>query len=120
METIANRLKEAMETRKMSFTALSAKTGIDKGSISHYRSGHYLPKQNNIYLLARALDVSEAWLMGYDVPMERGAETTSPAQSPDEILAFALFGDSSVVTAEDLADIRKFAEYIKARRNDRS
>ena len=28
-------------------------------------------KQRNIYKIAKALDVSEAWLMGEDVPMER-------------------------------------------------
>ena len=28
-------------------------------------------KQNNVYLLAKALDVSEAWLMGADVSMDR-------------------------------------------------
>jgi UDP-3-O-[3-hydroxymyristoyl] glucosamine N-acyltransferase len=29
------------------------------------------PKQDRIYLIAKALRVSEAWLMGFDVPMER-------------------------------------------------
>ncbi len=116
METIAKRLKEAMERRNIKLIALAEKTGIDKGSISHYRKGDYLPKQGNIYALARALDVSEAWLMGYDVPMDRDTTPPPPANSPDDILAFALFGDSSVVTAEDLDDIRKFAEYIKERR----
>lgn len=28
-------------------------------------------KQTGVYLIAKALDVSEAWLMGYDVPIER-------------------------------------------------
>lgn len=37
-------------------------------------SGKYEPKQKAIGLLARALDVSEMWLWGYDVPMERTAE----------------------------------------------
>jgi len=46
-------------------------TGIGKSSISTYISGEYEPKQKNIYKIAKALDVSEAWLMGLDVPMER-------------------------------------------------
>ena len=46
-------------------------TGIGKSSISTYLSGEYEPKQRNIYKIAKALDVSEAWLMGEDVPMER-------------------------------------------------
>lgn len=46
-------------------------TGIDKGSISNYLSGRYEPKQEAIYKLSMALGVSEMWLWGYDVPMER-------------------------------------------------
>ena len=33
-------------------------------------SGRYKAKQDGVYLLAQALNVSEVWLMGYDVPME--------------------------------------------------
>ncbi|WP_243124926.1 hypothetical protein [Clostridium cuniculi] len=40
-------------------------------------SGKYTPKQNNIYLIAEALNVNEAWLMGYDVPMERTNNITN-------------------------------------------
>lgn len=39
--------------------------------MSQYISGAFKPKQKRTYLLAQALDVDEAWLMGYDVPMER-------------------------------------------------
>ena len=46
------------------------RTGINKGALSSYLSGRYLPKQDNIYKLAKALDVNPAWLMGLDVPME--------------------------------------------------
>ena len=50
---------------------MSEKTGIDKSKISSYMSGRYKAKQDGIYLLAKSLNVSEAWLMGLDVPMER-------------------------------------------------
>jgi hypothetical protein len=33
----------------------------------------YEAKQTALYLLAKELGVSEAWLMGYDVPMDRNA-----------------------------------------------
>lgn len=49
---------------------LVALTGIGKSSISTYISGEYEPKQKNLYRLAKALEVNEAWLMGYDVDME--------------------------------------------------
>lgn len=71
MATIANRIKEAMAIRGMKQVDLVSLTGIGKSSISTYLSGEYEPKQRNIYKIAKALDVSEAWLMGEDVPMER-------------------------------------------------
>ena len=71
MNTTAKRIKEGMEIRGIKQTELSEKTGISKGALSSYLSGRYLPKQNNIYLIAKALNVNEAWLMGADIPMER-------------------------------------------------
>lgn len=71
MATTAERLKEAMALRGCKQAELVEKTGINKGALSCYISGKYKPKQNNVYLLAKALDVSEAWLMGADVPKER-------------------------------------------------
>ena len=34
-------------------------------------SGRYEAKQEALYLIAKALNVNEAWLMGHDVPKER-------------------------------------------------
>ena len=77
MATISERIKEALEIRQLKQADLVEKTKIGKSSISTYISGAYEPKQKNIYLLAKALDVNEAWLMGYDVPMERKASPNS-------------------------------------------
>ncbi len=69
--SIANRLREAMDMRKKKQVDLERETGINRSAISRYLSGEYEPKNKPIYELAKALDVSEQWLMGYDVPMER-------------------------------------------------
>lgn len=71
METTAVRMNKALEVRGMKRIELSEKTGICRGTISNYANGKYIPKQNAIYLIAKALNVSEAWLMGYDVDMEK-------------------------------------------------
>ena len=71
METIANRIKQGLAIRNMKQADLVEKTKIGKSSISTYISGAYEPKQRNIYKIAQALNVNEAWLMGHDVPMER-------------------------------------------------
>lgn len=71
MSTTSKRLQRAMELRGLKQTDLVEKTGISKGALSSYISGRYIPKQNNTFLIAKALNVNEAWLMGADVPMER-------------------------------------------------
>lgn len=74
--TFKERLKEALEIRNMKQVELSEKTNIAKGSINHYLSGYSEPKTEKLYLIAKALDVSETWLMGYDVPMSRKKSIT--------------------------------------------
>lgn len=44
---------------------------MNKSDISQYVNGKVDPQQEKLFVLAAALDVSEGWLMGYDVPMKR-------------------------------------------------
>ena len=71
MDSCSNRIKEAMKASHLTQSELVQRTGINKGALSSYLSGRYNPKQKSIYILAKALNVSESWLMGYDVPKER-------------------------------------------------
>lgn len=66
----SERLAEGLRARKMSAAELSRLSGVDKGSISRYLKGERSnPTTARIDALARALLVSPAWLMGYDVEM---------------------------------------------------
>ena len=76
----SERIATALAIRNMKQSYLCEITKIPKSAISQYISGAFEPKQDRIYLIARALDVSEAWLMGYDVPMERDKKV-----SPDKM-----------------------------------
>lgn len=69
--TTAKRLKEAMHNKHMKQADLARVTGLSKGGISNYVTGRYEPKSDIISKLAMALDVSEMWLWGYDVPMKK-------------------------------------------------
>ena len=74
-ESIAQRIRKAMDAKGKKQADLVRETGLDRGSISSYLSGKYEPKQKAIYKLSQALDVSEAWLLGYEVPMDRSLES---------------------------------------------
>lgn len=79
-ETISVRIKKALEIKGMKQSELCKLANIPKSSLSQYLSGDFEPKQDRIYLMAKALNVSEAWLMGFDVPMERQVKKTSPSE----------------------------------------
>lgn len=68
---LKDRLREALEDNKMKPIELSEKTGIPKSMISYYLSGKSIPKSDRIYKISLALEINEAWLMGYDVPKTR-------------------------------------------------
>lgn len=72
----SDRISYALNVRGMKQSELCIKTGIPKSAISQYISGEFKPKQDRVFLIAQALAVDEAWLMGYDVPMERQKEVS--------------------------------------------
>jgi transcriptional regulator with XRE-family HTH domain len=113
-ELFKDRLKKIMEIRGVTGAELSRRSNISKPQISEYLSGRYEAKQNKLHTLAIALDVSEAWLMGCDVPMERNVTE----KTEDEILAFALWGNDPNITAEDIADVRRFAEFLRQKKGN--
>ena len=110
VDTTANRLREAMDSIGKRQIDVANETGIDKGALSHYLKGRYEPKQDAVYKLAKALDVSEMWLWGYDCKKER-----TPEQQKNDALAdiiIRLRSDSSffaVVKALDELEAEKFA-----------
>lgn len=79
-ENTATRLKELMHDRKLKQVDILEKckpfcdkygVSMTKSHISQYVSGKAEPSSNKLTILGLALGVSETWLMGYDVPMER-------------------------------------------------
>lgn len=74
MELLKNRLYEAMARAGLRQVDLERTTGISRSSLSRYLSGGYEPNGDRLHRLAVALDVSEAYLLGYDVAPDRDPE----------------------------------------------
>jgi len=84
--TTAERLKQIMSARNLrQVDILEAaepyckKYGvkIGKNALSQYVSGKVEPGQERLTILGMALGVSEAWLMGYEVSMDRSITPTA-------------------------------------------
>lgn len=111
--TTASRLQQIMSERNLKQVdiislskahqkELGVKLG--KSALSQYINGKSTPDQEKLVLLARTLGVSEAWLMGYDVPMTK--EQPTNAHDIDEIIANAMMFDGKPLTDEDKRAIR--------------
>lgn len=74
----AKRLKELMNTLNIKQSDISERAGIPKSAMSMYVSGQRFPRQDRLSRIADVFNINEAWLMGYDVPMERITSDMSP------------------------------------------
>lgn len=92
MTAFKDRLSEALSMRNMTAAELSRLSGIDEGTLSNYKKGKYEPKQRKLESLAIALNVSIAWLMGADVPMEKEPKLVSPTVT-DAVVTFPVIGE---------------------------
>ena len=64
---------------------------MNKSDLSQYCSGKTEPNQEKLFILGNALNVSEAWLMGFDVPMERVSGKTENKQITTRNMRTTLF-----------------------------
>ena len=80
-ESTATRLKRLLAERGLKQVDIIEKAEpfckkygikLTKSDLSQYVSGKVAPGQDKLSIIGMTLDVSEAWLMGYDVPMKRG------------------------------------------------
>ena len=79
-ETTAMRLKQIMEERNLRQIDIlnmvkpfceKYHVKMNRSDISQYCSGKVEPHQEKLFILGNAIGVSEAWLMGFNVPRER-------------------------------------------------
>ena len=73
----AKRLALALSTANMRPQDLANASGVSKASISQYLSGSHAPSNISSGKMAKVLNVSPVWLMGFDVPMCEAKEPPS-------------------------------------------
>ena len=75
-ENTSTRLKQIMQERNLRQVDVLERTiplcrkydvKMNKSDISQYVSGKVEPNQDKLFVLSLALNVSEGWLMGFDV-----------------------------------------------------
>lgn len=91
---------------------------LGKSALSQYVNGVQAPDQKKLALLALTFDVSEAWLMGYDVPRSRVSSTENEYSETDlrKLAESAKTFDGKPLNEEDIVAIQNIIEgYLKGR-----
>lgn len=88
---------------------------LNKSHLSQYLSGRFEPKQDKLTILALALDVSETWLMGYDVPRERPKDANGLSKTEAAFISAlqSLNEEGKEKVAEYISDLRSSGKYKK-------
>ena len=90
---------------------------LAKNDLSQYVSGKVEPRQEKLTILGLALNVSETWLMGYDVPTERDeAIKKDPGQKAEAEIDGELLEIWNTGDEDEHRALLEMARLIKSRR----
>ena len=101
-ENTSIRLKQIMDNRNLKQVYILDMTKpycvkydvkMNKSDISQYVSGKVEPNQEKLFILAKALGVNEAWLMGFDVPMKKELSSSEAEGDIELIEKFSLLSE---------------------------
>lgn len=113
----AMNLADYMAERGISRNDISRATGIPYTTISNWLQGARFPRPEQLDKLAKYLKVSRADLLddGLD-EYEKTYRANQRAASRKQELMFALWDGAEKMGEEDLADVLKYAEFVRARK----
>lgn len=130
METTAQRLRQIMSERNLRQVDIlnlckpyceKYHVTLNKSHLSQYVAGKFAPMQDKLTILAMALGVSEAWLMGYVADEESHApfivrdKTSLSREEEKMVLDYRLLnreGQEKVLSyISDLTDMSKYKKH---------
>ena len=111
-----------MLNRGITQSDLSTMTSIRASSISDWLNDKYSPKQDKIAIIAKALNVSPAWLMGYD---DISNEESKGYYEDPEVAAYAeelrtnpemkmLFSAAKDISKESMQKTYEYIKFLKS------
>ena len=112
--TTSDRLKSLMEERRLKQVDIlnlslpyckKYNIKMNKSDISQYVSGKVEPSQEKLVILGMALNVSEAWLMGFDVSPVRKDNQKEANEDIDLLWKISMLDKRDKETIRDMIDV---------------
>lgn len=90
---------------------------LAESTISQYETGKRQPDNETLLRLGEYFEVTVGYLLGAEE--EKIAPTTDGERSvSDAELKFALWGECDDISDADLADVRRYAAFVRERKKD--
>lgn len=98
----------------------AVEAGISKSLVTKWRTNKVeTPSPDVIKKLARYFNLPVSDLLDEDVQNKKAPTETGERSVSDAELKFALWGDCEDVDDDDLADVRRYAAFVRERKKDR-
>ena len=110
MATFGERLELALKNKNMKNSVLAYRLGVDRSYITNYIKGKYSARPEMIDKIAQILNVSAAWLSGFDVPMQDSVDVTN--LRPVKLKRFKMLGE--IACGKPIFAQEEFGSYIDA------
>lgn len=112
-EEFVERIRELCSQWNTNFAEIERKLGIGNGIIARWKKSK--PRADTLKKVADYFNVTVEYLTeGKKTPVPLKGDRLSDSQ-----LMFALWGDSSEITQEDLDDVRRYAAFVAQRKKEK-
>ena len=133
MSLFFERFLQLCHEYKTAPNAVAAKLNLSSGSVTAWKRGT-MPRTDTVQKLAKYFHVTSDYLIGNvnepyfhldNTRILREINSYGDEKAPtsegrrnisDDELMFALFGDVTYMDADDLADVRRYADFVKERK----
>lgn len=114
---MGNRIRELRKAKGLTMKQLGEVLDLAESTISQYETGKRQMDNETLFRLGEFFDVTVGYLLGVEdkvkAPTGIGEREMSDAE-----LKFALWGDCKDVSDDDLADVRRYAAFVRERKKD--
>lgn len=122
MDTLAiiKRIEMRITELGMAKADFYKQSGISSASYSQWNTGLYRPSEKKLRSAAECLGVSYEYIRYGTSAENKNAPTDAGERSmSDSELKFALWGDCEDISDDDLADVRRYAAFVRERKKDK-
>lgn len=112
-----DKFKELCDARNISCNKAALEIGLSNATPTKWKKTGATPTGETLQRIADYFGVSESYLLGKE-NAEKTPTTVGERQISDSDLKFALWGDCEDIDDADLADVRRYAAFVRERKKD--